>query len=191
MFLQKPVIAREKHARFPADAKTRRKILFEKAGISLEDEAALLKAAFDTNVKNLTAEKLEVRVLEDGTVVTVPVPDNQIRQRAVEAAYDMVGAKSNVKGEGDGGGPRLTLVLPNYYSREFLEKEHATIDITPDAEHVDDSSDDGLGLLESRDVRGDGVEGDEEYGDLQPDTVPVVPSSDVTESDRTPACAGV
>lgn len=122
--------SRDKTRRFPQGAAKRRDLLFKEAGINLQDEAALLKEAFDTNRALLSAEKLEVRVLDDGTVVTVPVPDNQVRQRAVESVFDVVGAKQNTRGESGGDGPKLTLVLPNYYSPEFLEREQKVIDVT-------------------------------------------------------------
>ena len=116
--------------RFPAAAHKRRDLLFKAAGISRQDEADLLKKAFDTNAALLNAEKLEVRVLDDGTVVTVPVPDNQVRQRAVESVFDVVGAKRNTKGDGESGGSKLVLVLPDYYSPEFLKQERKPIDVT-------------------------------------------------------------
>ena len=95
----------------------------------MDDEAKLLKKAYDTNLALLDAEKLEVRVLDDGTVVTVPVPDNQTRQRATESAFDLVGAKQNTREPHTDNGPGLTLVLPNYYSQEFLEREKRVINM--------------------------------------------------------------
>ena len=142
---------RDRQRRFPQGAAKRRDLLFKEAGINLQDEAALLKEAFDTNRALLSAEKLEVRVLDDGTVVTVPVPDNQVRQRAVESVFDVVGAKQNTRGESDNSGPKLTLVLPNYYSPEFLERERKVIDVTGTVEPSSPDAgghSDGIQLIE-------------------------------------------
>jgi len=131
------VTHKERGARFPSDSKKRRQILFEQAGVSLEDEAALLRDAIERNKANLVAEKVEVCVTKSGEVITVPVPDNQTRQRAVESIYELIGAKQNVRQEVSHEGPGLTLVLPNYYSQEFLEKERHVVDITPQPDQLE------------------------------------------------------
>jgi len=153
----KIVSQNEKGARFPSAAKKRREILFEAAGVSLEDEAALLKSAIEQNKENLKAEKIEVFVNDKGDVTTVRVPDNQVRQRAVESIFDLVGAKPSIRSEGGGDGPSLTLVLPDYYSKEFLSNERGTIDVTPKPVQLEDSSDGGDGPDVRRDVSGDTV----------------------------------
>lgn len=155
MPVPKLVSQSEKQARFPSQAKKRREILFEAAGVSLEDEAELLKAAIETNRANLNAEKVEVFVSESGDVTQVRVPDNQVRQRAIESVYDLVGAKPSIRSEGGSEGPSLTLVLPNYYSPEFLAKEgkgNVPIDITPQPTSLDSPSDGGEGHAVRSDV---------------------------------------
>lgn len=124
----------------------------------------------------LDAEKLEVRVLDDGTVVTVPVPDNQTRQRATESAFDLVGAKQSIKEVNTDNGTKLTLILPNYYSQEFLDKEKGVINVTG---QVVDKEDDQIGHVAGDSMRESVVEYIEPLAPIQPVTDDVVaPSND-------------
>ena len=100
----------------------------QKAGVTEDELAESVRQAFDENKRLLTAEKVAT-VIIDGSPHEVVTPDNTARQKAVTSIYDLAGLQKPKQESGGPTGPVFHFHLPDYYSREFVEKETLVVDV--------------------------------------------------------------
>ena len=116
------------------------KLGLKQAGITPEELGETVREAFDQNRQLLQAVKLETKVI-DGLPVTKESPDNAARQKAIDSIYGIAGIRDQRAEHLGSGGPSVTIHIPDYYSREFLEQEGTLIDV--DSSDTDDTTPSG------------------------------------------------
>lgn len=116
-------------AKYPMSGSALRKLVLDQAGISQEDLARAVGKAFKENERLISATRVEVKVDTAGEIHEVEIPDNTARQRAIDSIYDFAGARPQTVREGGNGGPTIVLNLPDYYSREYIERTSKDIEV--------------------------------------------------------------
>lgn len=106
---------------FPASKSDWLQLGLRKAGVTETELSSGIREAFDVNRELLKASKVELKAVGE-EVHQIESPDNSARQRAVNAIYGLGGLSNGPKEDTGPKGPMFTLILPNYYSDDLIQK---------------------------------------------------------------------